>query len=351
MPIKDAIFHLREILSSRAIKRSMLPIAACGDSLHVADKTPIIDIMVCGLRKSSHAGKQTDEGAVMRLSEEDIAPVIFVKPNGENVLMLDYRTSVDGIGCLILALPLFDKPYDRYFAAQIERTVNHTKALIRASFSELLNSEAVPGSMLDMNIAARDARCALAVYERMELRGGKFAGEMMPGEFEPMFRNFLSDFRNCMCEYGPDVAVRLPESLDSVSVSLSKEDFFSLLTVLLLALYIMSDDRKLIVSAEARANAVELSLSTAFIRPDAKNARPLLPDYNGISLDSLSSELVRIGHPLAIDILLASACIDASDLTAAFSLKNMNAEFRLTIPAVTSPTEFDITSASEYLSG
>ena len=31
--------------------------------------------------------------------------------------MLDYRTSVDGIGCLILALPLLDKPYDKTCAA------------------------------------------------------------------------------------------------------------------------------------------------------------------------------------------------------------------------------------------
>ena len=58
---------------------------------------------------------------------------------------------------------------------------------------------------------------------------------------------------------------------------------------------------------------------------------------------------MRIGHPLAIDILLASAYIDASDLTAAFSLKNRNAEFRLTIPTGASAAELDITAASEYL--
>lgn len=349
MPKTDTIFHLREILSSRAIKQSILPVVACGESLHVADKTSIIDSMVCGLRKSSHAGKQTDESAIMRLNEEDIVPMVFVKPNGENVLMLDYRTSVDGIGCLILALPLLDKPYDKTCAAQIEWTVSHTKSLIRASFSELLSSEAVPGSMLDMNSAARDARCALAVYDRMELRGGKFTGEMMPDEFELMLRCFLSDFTSRMREYSSDVSVELPESLDRVSVSLSKDGFFSLLTELLLTLYIMSDDKKLIVGAKVRSNALELSFSTAFIRPDDKNARPLLPDYNGVSLDSFSSELVRIGHPLAIDILLASAYIDASDLTAAFSLKNRNAEFRLTIPTGASAAELDITAASEYL--
>ena len=55
-----------------------------------------------------------------------------------------------------------------------------------------------------------------------------------------------------------------------------------------------------------------------------------------------------IGHPLSIDILLASADLDSDKLTAVFRLNDWTAEFRLTIPTNYMPTDLDITIRSDH---
>ncbi len=350
MPDRDIIFHLRDILSNRAFKHATLPFVVCRKDTRVVDKSPAADLAVANeLRKSSYASKSTKMSSVARLNGEAIAPTVYTTKNGNNVFMLDYSISVDGIGCLIMAMPLLGNPYEESYSDHVDWAISHMKNIIQSSLYDLLNDEAIPGTMLETNNALRDARHAMYIYEQLKQYCGSISRAILPTEFPTMLKLFLSEFNNCLKEYKSSITINLPESIRAVNVEINKDGFFSLISELLLTLYIMSDDKKLNADVRIVPEAIELSFSTAFIgKSDAENKKPLLTDYNWLSLDSLSSELVMIGHPLSIDILLASAYLDSDKLTAVFRLNDWTAEFRLTIPTNYMPTDLDITIRSDH---
>ena len=351
MPDKDTIFHLRDILSKSAFKHAAFPFVVCGEDSCVVDKSPATGLTFANrLRKSSYVGDSTKLSSVTRIHDDDIVPSVFSIKNGEDIFALDYSTSVDGIGCLILAMPLLNAPYyeTATYEDKLDWILNHVKSLIKSSLSALLGSTEVLGTMLNTNDALRDARHALSVYGQMKQYCDSISNTILPTEFPIVLNLFLSEFNSQLNEYKSSVKINLPESIRSANVKINKDGFFSLLSALILTLYVMSDDRIITVDINTRPKALDMSFSTAFIGSSDAEGDNLLPDYSCNSLDSLSTELVRIGHPLAIDILLASAYLDSDELTAAFSLKNRIAKFSLTVPIRDALNNLDITMKSDH---
>lgn len=344
MQNREDIKRLRVILSQHDFNRIVLPLVVCDEELSIVDKTPSADDVTDGLRKSSCIGRFIDEQALTQMRKEDIKPVAFLKPYDQRVFAIAFRTSLDNINCFIIALPLLEVPYDEGYEDLVKLTVKHLKTLINGCLSALLG-EITHVRFRRVNDVIHDAR-RLCDRSKLECEDSPIPAQ--PTSIKEPFDLFLSSFNGAMNPYKVNVIANLPESINQVRITLNMDGFFSLLSVFLLTLQIISDNNEITIDADVGTNSAELIFSTKHLfHSEGEETSPLLPDSDGLPLDSLSTELMRVGHPLAVDILLLSAFLDGSDIAAAFNQNSGCSVLHLTFPIITS-VGMNITVSSEH---
>ena len=335
---------------SCAFEHSMVPLIACNDNMSVVKKSHGAAVFHNNIRMSMFIGKHTDEKILANMKDDELIMNLKFSLSDENqMFMLTYRKVIADVPYYIIAFPALSHlclPDGVECISNILRNIKPKlkaemrRIAMKVSLTEQFDDEheflhcypwiACPGLYLSERSATKTAFIISKLFDR-----------------------YKEDFDSLFDSHGCTLNLNVSDQLLDMVICMygSEDNIFSLFTIFIMTLYLISSDQKIDISVKRTRNDNAIVKFKTEVTSDFFHEIHswFISSKGSIGLNTLAVGFLRIGHPFALDILLVSDFIEINNWTASFNRKDNQYIFSVSMPYSSEiPAQTDISVSSRH---